>query len=174
MSMTDMDLDDMPIFMTRLVAETGGIMKGGAAHVGSDGVDALDALLDELARMHQIGVGLEDQLDLRELRDGIRAQDVDGREAGQRLLERNGHERLDVAGGQAEGGGLDLDARRRELREDVDGRGAQLLHPEEHRPRRDRDDDEPVAQAGRDDPAKHGQAPTVRLLRVADAELGAV
>jgi hypothetical protein len=38
MSMTDMDFDDMPIFMTRLVAETGGIMNGGAAHVGSDGV----------------------------------------------------------------------------------------------------------------------------------------
>src|SRR6478672_8934075 len=38
MSMTDIELDDMPIFMTRLVADTGGIMNGGAAHVGKDGV----------------------------------------------------------------------------------------------------------------------------------------
>jgi hypothetical protein len=29
-----------PIFITRLAAETAGIMKGGAANVGSDGVTA--------------------------------------------------------------------------------------------------------------------------------------
>ena len=37
-----------------------------------------------------------------------------------RLLERDGDQLLDVGGGQAEAGGLDDDARRRELREGVD------------------------------------------------------
>ena len=37
-----------PIFMIRLVAESGGIMKGGLAQVGSDGVELGDALGDQL------------------------------------------------------------------------------------------------------------------------------
>src|SRR6266566_2235640 len=41
MSVIDIDLDDMPIFMTRLVADSGCIMNGGAAQVGNDGVTAV-------------------------------------------------------------------------------------------------------------------------------------
>src|SRR4029079_311524 len=41
MSVTDIVGEDMPIFMARLVAESGCIMKGGAAHVGSGGVTAV-------------------------------------------------------------------------------------------------------------------------------------
>jgi hypothetical protein len=37
MSITDTVFDEMPIFITRLVAETGWIMNGGAAHVGNVG-----------------------------------------------------------------------------------------------------------------------------------------
>ena len=37
--------------MTRLVDESGGIMTGGAAQVGSVGVDRSQALLHELARL---------------------------------------------------------------------------------------------------------------------------
>jgi hypothetical protein len=38
MSISDTSSDDMPIFMTRLVAESGCIMNGGLAHVGRVGV----------------------------------------------------------------------------------------------------------------------------------------
>ena len=37
MSMSDWDFEVMPIFMIRDVAETGGIITGGAAQVGSVG-----------------------------------------------------------------------------------------------------------------------------------------
>ena len=40
-SMSDMSFDDRPIFMIRLVAETGGIITGGAAQVGSVGATVL-------------------------------------------------------------------------------------------------------------------------------------
>src|SRR4051812_26909832 len=36
-SVSDMDLDVTPIFMNRPVTETGGMITGGAAQVGSDG-----------------------------------------------------------------------------------------------------------------------------------------
>src|SRR4051794_26687815 len=39
--MSEMDFEDSPIFMIRLVAETGCIMNGGAAHVGSVGATVL-------------------------------------------------------------------------------------------------------------------------------------
>ena len=56
--------DVMPIFMTRLVADSGWIMTGGAAQVGSVGRDRRDPLRDQLPRSQQVGARLEDQLDL--------------------------------------------------------------------------------------------------------------
>ena len=41
MSVTDIVWDDIPIFMTRLVADNGWSIIGGAAQVGSDGVTAV-------------------------------------------------------------------------------------------------------------------------------------
>ena len=38
MSISDMVSDEMPIFMNRPVTEMGGIITGGAAQVGSDGI----------------------------------------------------------------------------------------------------------------------------------------
>ena len=90
--------------MTRLVADNGGIMIGGAAQVGSVGRDRADPLLDQLAGMQQVGPGLEDQLDRRQLRaptsSGATSRPCDPVE---RLLERHGDERLDVLGREARG-----------------------------------------------------------------------
>ncbi len=108
--------------------------------------------------MHEVRVGLEEELDLGQLRDRIRAQDVERREPGERLLQGHGDERLHLVGRQAQRSRLDLDARWREFGKDIDRRRAQFLHPEEHRPDGDRDDDEAIAQAGRDHPAKHRSA----------------
>ena len=93
MSIRDTVSDDMPIFMTRLVAESGWIMNGGAAHVGSDGVTRRRRSCDELAGPEQVRPGLEDQHDLRQLDDRLRAHDVEALDAGERLLERHGDER---------------------------------------------------------------------------------
>ena len=65
--------------MTRLVVDSGGRITGGAAQVGSVGVDRRQALLDHLARLDQVGAALEDELDRRELRDRRRADLVEPR-----------------------------------------------------------------------------------------------
>ena len=44
-----------PIFMTRLVVDSGGIMTGGAAQVGSVGDHRGQALLHQLPRLQQVG-----------------------------------------------------------------------------------------------------------------------
>jgi hypothetical protein len=59
--------------------------EGGAAQVGAT-VHAL-AFPHELTRPHQVGVGLEDQLDLREPGTDPRTQDIEALDTGQRLLE---------------------------------------------------------------------------------------
>ena len=63
-----MVFEDSPIFMTRLVDDSGGIMTGGAAQVGSVGATVREALLHELPGLHEVGAALEDQLDRRQLR----------------------------------------------------------------------------------------------------------
>ena len=88
--------------MTRLVAESGCIMTGGAAQVGSVGVTVAMPLLDELAGLEQVGARLEDQLDRRELGHRLRAQIVEPGDAVERLLERDGDELLDLGGRQPE------------------------------------------------------------------------
>ena len=59
--------------MTRLVADSGWSMTGGAAQVGSDGVICGDPLRDELAGLELVRARLEEQHDLRQLDDRLRA-----------------------------------------------------------------------------------------------------
>ena len=60
MSISDTVSEESPIFMTRLVDESGWIITGGAAQVGSAGVTVADALLHELPRLELVGSPLED------------------------------------------------------------------------------------------------------------------
>ena len=96
MSISDIVFDEIPIFMTRLVADSGGIMTGGAAQVGSVGVTVRHALLHQLPRLQQVGARLEDQLDRRQLGNRLGAHDVEPGDAVERLLQRNGDQRLDL------------------------------------------------------------------------------
>ncbi len=57
----------MPICMTRLVAESGGSITGGAAQVGSARRHVGDAFLHQLTGAQLVRARLEDQLDRREL-----------------------------------------------------------------------------------------------------------
>ena len=75
-----MDFDDRPIFMIRLVAESGCIMNGGAAQVGKRRRDRAEALLDELARLAGSSVPrLKISSMCGQLRDRLRADHVDAR-----------------------------------------------------------------------------------------------
>ena len=65
--------------MIRLVADSGGMIHGGLAHVGSVRRDLRDALRHELARPQLVGAALEDEPDRRELRDRLRPQLVEAR-----------------------------------------------------------------------------------------------
>ena len=110
----------MPIFMTRLVADSGGIMNGGAAHVGSVGVTlSMRSWTSCRDRIRSVPA-----LKISSICDSW-GTDFERRTSspwmpGQRLLERHGDERLDVGRGQAQGRGLDLDPGRGELGKDVD------------------------------------------------------
>ena len=53
-------VEESPIFMTRLVADTGGIMTGGAAQVGSVGITVAIRSCDQLPGLKQVGARLED------------------------------------------------------------------------------------------------------------------
>ena len=65
--------------MTRLVDDSGWIMTGGAAHVGSVGWRQRQALLHQLPRLHQVGARLEDQHDRRQAGHRLGAHDVEAR-----------------------------------------------------------------------------------------------
>ena len=70
-------------------------------------------------------------------------------------LERHGDELLHLLGGQPERLGLHLDVGRRELRQHVDRRVAQLQDADDHDADRNADDEQPEPQARFDDPT-HG------------------
>ena len=124
--------DDSPIFMIRLVADRGGIMKGGLAQVGRVGVTCAMRSCDQLASRQLVGPALEDELDRRELGDRLRAQLVEAGHPAELLLDRNGDQLLDLVRGVAERDRLDLDPRRRELGEHVDLRAGNLGDAEDH------------------------------------------
>ena len=164
-----------PIFMIRLVADAAGIIHGGLAHVGMFGSNLRDALLDELAGPRLVGALLEDQPDRGQLRDGLRAQLLQARDALQHLFDRDGDELLDLGRGVAQRDRLDLDLRRRELGEDVDLGAGDRDGAEDHEARGDEDDEPAVAQAARDDPAHQSWPPLAAPISVLpELELGAV
>ena len=74
-----MSFEVMPIFMIRLVEDSGGIMKGGAAHVGRVLVASAIRSLDQLPCADLVDAGLEDQHDRRQLRHRLRPHHVDVR-----------------------------------------------------------------------------------------------
>ena len=116
---------------------------------------ALQPLLHELPGADQVRARIEDELDLRELADRLRAEHVERRDAGQRLLEGHGDQGLGLLRREPEGDGLDLDLRRRELGEHVDRHVPQLRDAEQHHRPAEGDDEEAEPDARRDDPAHH-------------------
>ena len=129
---------DRPIFMIRLVADSGGIIHGGLAHVGSSAaICASRSWTSWRARsssvprskMSWIEDSCETDFERSSSRPGMPVE---------LLLDRDRDELLDLGGGVAERDRLDLHARRRELREDVDLRARDLRDAEgdHRRPRR--------------------------------------
>ena len=148
---------EIPIIMTRLCDESGWIICGGLETFGI-GVRLGELLLHELARVHDVRAGLEEQDDRRLAGDGLRAQDADpGRPVEQVGLERDRDELLDLLGRQPERLGLDLDVRGRELGQDVDRRVAQLREAEDEDRGRDGHHQDPESQARTDD-RSHGRS----------------
>ena len=127
---------DLPVRRHRQVHQADGLRRQADLHDparGRDGLhherrrrprrkrrrDGVEVLLDELARLAEVRAALEQQRDVRQLRDRLRADHLDARDAVQRVLERDGDELLDLGRRQPEARGLQLDAGGRELGEDV-------------------------------------------------------
>ena len=156
MSVSGIVSDDSPIFMNRPVTETGGIITGGAAQVGSVGITVAIRSCTNCRAQELVGAGLEQHLDRRQVGKALGAHDVETIDAVERLLQRNGDEGLDFLCGETQAGGLNLDARRRELGKDVHRHAAELRHAEQHHRRGDRQHDEAKFQACSDNPTYHG------------------
>ena len=118
--------------MIRLVAESGGIMNGGLAQVGSVGVTcamrsctSCRALSSSVPRskISWIEESCETDFERSSSRPG---------HAAELLLDRDRDQLLDLGRGVAERDRLDLDPRRRELGEDVDLGARDLGDPEGH------------------------------------------
>ena len=118
--------------------------------------DGVEPLLHHLAGVHEVGPPLEEQSDVRELRNRLRANLLDARHSLKRLLQRNGDQRLDLFCREPEAGRLNLDSRLRELRENVYRCVAKRPTAEDHQRRRGSDDEIPKLQTRADDPAHHG------------------
>ena len=71
--------DQTPIFITRLVDESGCRMTGGLADGGELPALGREALLDELPGPDQVGVLVEQQHHLRQAEDRLRADRLDAR-----------------------------------------------------------------------------------------------
>ena len=94
-SRCDSVFDQMPIFITRLVEESGCRITGGRATTGSRRDFGRDALLHHLPHAERIGAVVEDQHDLREPEHRLRAHRLDVRDAVERVLDRHRDERFD-------------------------------------------------------------------------------
>ena len=143
-----MVFEEIPIFMTRPVVDTGGIITGGAAQVGSVGSHRGNALWHQLPGTDFVGAGLEEQLDRRQVGNRLGAHDVKPRHPVERLLQRNADQGLHFLRRKSEAGGLNLHAWRRELGKDIHRHVAQLGDRVEHQRRRDRNHQESKPQAG--------------------------
>ena len=150
--------DDSPIFMTRLVAESGWIMNGGLAQVGSVGRDDVAMRSCTTCRASRRSVPRSKIISICEScgtdfdritsRSGTPLSDCSS---------GHGDELFDLGRGEPEGERLDLDLGRRELGEDVDLRVRQLDDADEQQRRGQRDHDEAEPQARSNDPAHHGR-----------------
>ena len=67
MSIIDSSSEDRPIFMIRLVDDSGCSMTGGAAQVGNVGIAVCHALGHQLPGGHEVGARLEEHHDRRVL-----------------------------------------------------------------------------------------------------------
>jgi len=114
-----------------------------------------DALSHQLPRQQQVGPGLENEFDRGELRHRFGAHHVQPRNAGERLLQRDGDQRFHLFGGESDAGRLNLYQRGGELGKDVNRHLAQPADAEVHQRRGDRDDDEAEFQARANDPTHH-------------------
>ena len=128
-------------------------MRGGRQAGG----DAQQALLHELTRAHQLGPLPEDHHHRRQPEHRLRAERAQPGHAVHGVLERHGDEALDFAGGEAGRLRLDLDQRRRELREHVERRVLRRARAGDDQDERQRDDDEAQAEGAFDEPAHHGR-----------------
>ena len=130
-AMTDCSIGDTlsdarPIIRTRLDDESGGEQSRRLGHVGQR-VRLSQPLLHELPGAVDVGAGREHEHDRRQPRHGLRADHLDALDAVEEVgLERHRDELLDLVGRQAEGLGLDLGVRRRELGQHVDRCAPQL------------------------------------------------
>ena len=117
MSISDTESEVIPMCITRRVADTGGIITGGAAQVGRVGVTMRTRSETSWRASRRSVPGLKSSwIDERCATDLERIV-VETGHAVQRLLERNGDQGLDVGGGEPQADRLDLDLRWRELRE---------------------------------------------------------
>ena len=121
-SCCDSVFDQTPIFITRLVEESGCRMTGGLATVGSCRASAATRSCTSCRTCRWSAPCSKDQHDLRQAEHRLRAHRVDVRNAGEGVLERHRDQALDLLAGQAGRLGLDLDERRGELGKDVERR----------------------------------------------------
>ena len=115
-----------------------------------------ERLLHELARLVDVGAGLEHHHDRGQARNGRRAEGVDPLHAVQQVrLQRNGDQLLHLFSGEAERLGLHLDVRRRELGQHVGRRIPQLRDADDHDAGGDTEHEQPEPQARSDDRTNH-------------------
>ena len=93
MSSRDMVLDDMPTFITRLVADSGCISTGGAAQVGKVFCTSASRSCTSCRACIVSVPSLKIELEVRELRSRLRAHDVEPVDTVERLLHRRRDER---------------------------------------------------------------------------------
>ena len=98
----------MPIFMNRLVDDKGGMMIGGTRPGGKGWRDRRESLLHKLARLHEVGPALEDQVDGRERRHRLRAHDVQAIDAVESVFDGDRYELFDLRSRKPQGERLDL------------------------------------------------------------------
>ena len=143
--------DVIPICIARPVAETGASMTGGAAQVGRVALTAVIRSWTSCRACSRSTSGLK----ISSMADSWGTdleRSVQTLDPVERLLERHGHQGLDVGGRQSEARGLDDDPGRCELREDVDARGRQVDDADPHHEGAERHHQEPVRQARRHHP----------------------
>ena len=175
--MTDVVSEVIPIFMVRLVEDSGWIMNGGAAHRGRLGVTSPTPFGDELAGAQQVGALIErssifdrSDTDLERMtsRPGMPAMDCSNgtvTSSSTSVAERPRHGTCTSTRGGANSGN------------DVDGRVRQQHEPKAITADAAGDHEVTELQARPDDPAQHGGDPPSfsAAVRVAslDAEFGA-